>query len=92
VGPSGARIAFVSMQDGNEEIYVVGIDGSGLMRLTSNTWELDRHLRGRQTGADRVLLEPYRRRGRIWVVNADGSGQVNISNNRYDEWGPVWIK
>jgi len=31
-------------------------------------------------------------RRQIWVMNADGSGQVNISNNRYDEWGPVWIK
>ncbi len=34
--PDGQRIAFISKDDGNFEIYVVGRDGSGKTRLTSD--------------------------------------------------------
>lgn len=37
--PDGRRIAFVSQADGNYEIYLVNIDGSGLVRLTRNPAE-----------------------------------------------------
>ena len=32
--PDGRRITFVSDRDGNDEVYVVGVDGSGLRNLT----------------------------------------------------------
>ena len=32
--PRGERVAFVSERDGNAELYAVGVDGSGLRRLT----------------------------------------------------------
>ena len=35
--PDGTRLAFVSNADGNEEIYLVNTDGTGLVRLTRNT-------------------------------------------------------
>ena len=41
--PSGDRIAFVSAESGNDEIYSVRPDGSDLRRLTSNIWEWDKH-------------------------------------------------
>jgi len=34
--PDGRRIAFVSLRDGNTEIYLINPDGSGLVRLTRN--------------------------------------------------------
>jgi TolB protein len=34
--PNGLKIAFVSDRDGNKEIYVMNIDGMGLLRLTNN--------------------------------------------------------
>lgn len=34
--PSGGRIAFQTDRDGNEEIYVMGCDGSGQTNLTNN--------------------------------------------------------
>ncbi|MFQ5732543.1 MAG: TolB family protein, partial [Planctomycetaceae bacterium] len=44
----GKRIAYTSTRDGNQELYVVGIDGKGRKRLTSNpaidahpTWSPD---------------------------------------------------
>lgn len=33
----GTRLAFVSNRDGNDEIYVINRDGSGLTRLTTNS-------------------------------------------------------
>ena len=35
--PDGAKIAFVSDRDDNQEIYVMNADGSGLTRLTNNS-------------------------------------------------------
>jgi tetratricopeptide (TPR) repeat protein len=34
--PAGDKIAFMSDRDGNWEIYVINVDGSGLLRLTDN--------------------------------------------------------
>jgi Tol biopolymer transport system component len=34
--PDGSRVAFSSFRDGNWEIYVVSVDGSGLTRLTED--------------------------------------------------------
>lgn len=34
--PDGRRIAFVATSDGNNEIYIVNSDGSGMFRLTRN--------------------------------------------------------
>lgn len=34
--PDGERIAFISLRDGNPEIYVMNWDGSGATRLTNN--------------------------------------------------------
>jgi WD40-like Beta Propeller Repeat len=97
--PSGERIVFVSTQDGNEEIYVIDVDpltetgGTNPRRLTTNTWQADRHPSWSPDG-ERIVFASGRTAGRnqIWVMNADGSGQVNISNNDYSEWSPVWIK
>jgi Tol biopolymer transport system component/DNA-binding winged helix-turn-helix (wHTH) protein len=36
VSPDGERIVFVAQSDGNEEIYIVNSDGSGILRLTRN--------------------------------------------------------
>jgi Tol biopolymer transport system component len=39
VSPDGQWIAFVAQSDGNSEIYLTKIDGSGLVRLTRNAGE-----------------------------------------------------
>jgi len=39
LSPDGQRVAFMSRQDGNWEIYVVNIDGSEIQRLTDNAAE-----------------------------------------------------
>ena len=41
ISPEGSRIAFTSNRDGNYEIYVMKLDGSGLVRLTDNVEQDD---------------------------------------------------
>jgi hypothetical protein len=36
--PDGRTIAFGSLRDGNAEVYVVHVDGSGLRNLTRSPW------------------------------------------------------
>ena len=56
--PDGRRIAFVSYRDGNDEVYVINVDGSGLRNLTRNPardvdpkWSPD----GRKIGFVRIV-------------------------------------
>jgi TolB protein len=35
--PDGTRLVFVSNNAGNDEIYAINADGSGLLRLTENS-------------------------------------------------------
>jgi TolB protein len=66
--PDGRKIVFDRYDDGYNWVYVIDADGSGLRRLTENfnyhpEWTPD----GRISYVDR--------KGRIWVMNADGSGK-----------------
>lgn len=92
--PKGYWIAYVSNETGNDEIYKIGADGDhGEWRLTKNEWEWDHHPSWSPEG-DRIVFWSNRVVGykQIWVMNDDGTGQMNLSNNQYEEWDPIWIK
>ena len=38
-GPNGTQLAFVSNRTGNQDIYIVNLDGSGLFNFTNNPAE-----------------------------------------------------
>lgn len=71
--PDGRKIAFMSMRDGNWEIYVVNSDGTGLKRLTKDpaidglpTWSPD--------GSYIAFLSNRGGEWAIWAIRPDGSG------------------
>ncbi|MBI1877772.1 MAG: PD40 domain-containing protein [Chloroflexi bacterium] len=72
--PDGQKIAFMSLQEGNWDIYIVNADGSNLQRLTDDpaedglpTWSPD----------GRVLAFVSQRGGTwgMWAMTSNGSGQ-----------------
>lgn len=102
--PDGARIVFVSDRDSsnsgfslNSELYLMNADGTGVTRLT--TMDPDLVLAANRTNDDphwspdgQKIAFVSRRDGNeeIYVMNADGSGQTNLTNNPAWDTSPVW--
>jgi Tol biopolymer transport system component/DNA-binding CsgD family transcriptional regulator len=104
--PDGSRIAFTSNRDGNKEVYVVNADGSGQTRLSNNPCEddvlawspdgsriaLNSHHPFNFGGGDNPTVTPAAGDcgSTIYVVNADGSGLTNLSNDPGDDEFNAW--
>jgi len=90
--PRGDQIALVSKDTGNDEIYLISADGAVIQKLTArhNSW--DKHPSFSPDGSQIVFFS-NRDTGRrqLWIMNADGSNQRNLSNNDYEDWDPIWV-
>jgi len=90
--PTGNRIAFVSPESGNDELYVINADGTGLTQLTYNDWEWDKYPSWSPDGQQLAFWSNREsRRKQIWIMNVDGSNVRNLSSNQYNDWEPVWV-
>jgi tRNA A-37 threonylcarbamoyl transferase component Bud32 len=75
--PDGERVAFMSQRDGNWEVYVVGIDGQGLTRLTRNpandglpVWSPD--------GQHIAFVSDRDGEWAVWVMQPNGKAQRRL--------------
>lgn len=91
--PDSKWIAFVSQRDDNDEIYITDPRGRNQRRLTQNNWEWDKHPTW-SPDSKRIAFWSNRETGRkqIWVMDASGEDPVNLSNNEWNDWDPVWVK
>ena len=89
--PDGTRIAFSSNRDGNTEIYVMNVDGSGIRRLTNHpaadavpTWS--------PTGTQIAFTSDRSGTPQIYIMSAaDGSNLRKITSESYADrasWSP----
>lgn len=92
VAPVSAGIAFFSDRDGDDEIYVMNADGSGVQQLTDNdyndiypVWSPDGTSIGFTSNRDNDL-EVYD----IYVMNADGSGVQQLTDSKHGDWLDAW--
>ncbi len=83
------RIAFYSNRDGNDEIYAMNPDGSGLVNLTRDpardlepVWSPD--------GSKIAFRSNRDGNWEVYVVNVDGSGLRNLTNNSAYDTSPAW--
>lgn len=87
----GDRLAFASNRDGDYEIYLIDIDGTGLRQLTDNdgvdfdpAWSPD----GRQiVFAHRPTVNDD---SEIMVMNVDGSNVRQLTDNEFSDTDPDW--
>jgi Tol biopolymer transport system component len=106
--PDGTKIAFVSSRDGNAEIYVMDADGDDPTNLTRHAdsdrypvWSpdgskiaftTDREGPGIVVVDTEPKIVPIVSNIEIFVMNADGSGQTNLTDDpgwdAYPAWSP----
>lgn len=75
--PDGRWVAFMSQRDGNWDVYVIGVGGENLMRVTHDpandglpAWSPD--------GSHLVFLSDRGNEWAVWVVQPDGSGERQL--------------
>jgi len=83
------KIAFVTIRDGNEEIYVMDDDGSNPRNITQNpandnepSWSPD--------GKKIAFNSDRDGNWEVYVMNADSSNPVNLTNNSNLDGSPHW--
>jgi Tol biopolymer transport system component len=76
--PDGTKLLFDSTRDGTRNIYVMDPDGTGVTQLTTNgganaTWSPD-------GGKITFTSLPPDAEVDIWIMNADGTNQTNLTS------------
>ncbi|MGH2662737.1 MAG: hypothetical protein ACRDH8_07990 [Actinomycetota bacterium] len=86
--PDGERIAFVSAESGDDEIYTVAPDGTGLTRLTESpgrdadpAWSPD---------GSQIVFSSNREGGGLYTMGSDGAGvkQLTAGIDATPAWSP----
>lgn len=87
---SPGKIVFVSDRDGNEEIYSMLADGSGVQRLTNNA---GRDVSPCWSPDGKHIAWASNRSGNwdIWKMDADGKNQMNVTDAKEtQDTNPMW--
>jgi TolB protein len=97
--PDGSKIAFVRFREGGVGIWVVNADGTGTRRITDGGPDVDGTDLGPAWSPDGSRIA-FAREGRpakaatgntdIYVVNADGTDLVRLTDDPMMEYAPTW--
>ena len=92
-----ARIAFVSNRDGNAEIYVMDADGGNQRNLTNHpngdfdpSWSPDGKRIAFISDRDGHVNIRNSPNYEIYVMDADGGNQLNLTNDPHNDSSPSW--
>jgi hypothetical protein len=91
--PTADRIALVSNDSSNDEIWVVNRDGSNSRQLTRDIYGWwDKHPSWSPDGKQLAFWSNRSGKRQIWIMDADGRNLRTLSMTGYNDWDPVWIK
>ena len=95
--PDGSKIAFTSLGEDNSDIYVINADGSSLRRLAESNaleqqplWSPD-GTRIVFTKTTFTSAEGDAGNSDIYLMNADGSGIIQLTDHPKQDQSPVWL-
>jgi Tol biopolymer transport system component len=83
------KLVFASSKDGDEEIYSIGPDGSGLSQLTDNA-VIDVAPRWSPDGQKIAFASNRDGDYEIYVMGADGSNPTRLTSVAGNDWDPAW--
>ncbi|MFV2043618.1 MAG: hypothetical protein ACC700_10345, partial [Anaerolineales bacterium] len=82
-------LAFIADWDGDQDVYLVQADGSGVVQITDNA-TIDRAPRWSPDGQKLAYIDDLTRRPRLIVSNADGSNASMVPFDREVFFDLVW--
>ena len=99
--PDGKRIAFSANRDWDNpqgiDIYVMDADGNNQRRLTNNpnedrypSWSPDGERIAFSATRDGHFENKFGVTDEIYVMDADGQNEQRLTDNRNNDWDPVW--
>ena len=89
--PDGQQLLLAN-NDGDDELYVMNLDGGGVTKLTDNN-AFDGAGTGWSPDGTRIVFHSNRGGAAVdvYVMNADGSGVMRLTpNDGFDHGQPVW--
>jgi TolB protein len=90
--PDGSRIAFVSQNEGSDDLWAADPRGETLWNYTKNTWEWEKHPSFSPDSQKIVFWSNREGTKQIFVIDADGRNLRKVTNSVWDEYDPMWIK
>jgi len=90
--PDGSRIVFVYGQGGKHtDLYIIDKDGAvgSVVRLTTDQGHDDRPSFS-PDGEKLVYHSDKGGNNDLWVINADGTDNIQLTNDEYDDLYPDW--
>ncbi len=91
--PVDDRIAYVSEETGNGDIYLLNLGGSAVTRLTDNVDDFDKHPTWSPDGSKIAFWSNmgFNDTRQIWQVDVASGELRSLSDNPFNDWDPVWV-
>lgn len=91
--PNGTQIIYQSDRDDpighNWDIMIMNADGSNQTNLTQHSAQ-DTDPAFSPDGGTVIFLSTRSGNGDIWAMTPGGTGEINVSNNAFNDLGPSW--